>query len=94
MNVRNRPVVAFLHHLHMNDPRPRAEREVVTVTEAALALAGHELEPFTYELISKMGHSELTGDQCADLDVCSVWLDLRSDDNSRPTCTNNVCTRG
>jgi hypothetical protein len=33
------------------------------VTEAALALAGCELHPFTRELTAKMGRGEITGDQ-------------------------------
>lgn len=33
------------------------------MTEAALALAGCELHPFTRELTAKMGRGEITGDQ-------------------------------
>jgi hypothetical protein len=43
----------------MNDPRPRAAREAAAVTEAALALAGHEMDAFTCELTSDMGRGAL-----------------------------------
>ena len=50
----------------MNAPAPRAAREAAEVTEAALVLAGYELDRFTSELISKMGRGELTGDQAVE----------------------------
>jgi hypothetical protein len=40
-----------------------AVSEAVAVTEAALAVAGCELHPFTRELTAKMGRGEITGDQ-------------------------------
>ncbi len=46
----------------MNPPLT-AVSEAVAVTEAALALAGCELHPFTRELTAKMGRGEITGDQ-------------------------------
>jgi hypothetical protein len=36
------------------------------VTKSALALTGQELDPFTSELISKVGRGELTGDQAVE----------------------------
>jgi hypothetical protein len=47
----------------VNDPATYAAQEARVVTEAALALAGHNLDPFTCELIDKMGRGELVGDQ-------------------------------
>ena len=32
----------------------------------ALALAGYEMDQFTYELTSRMGRGELTGDRAAE----------------------------
>ena len=51
----------------MNTSRARgAAGEAAAVTAAALALAGHELDPFTRELTGKMGRGELTGDQAVE----------------------------
>ena len=36
------------------------------VTQTALALAGHELDPFTREVTDKMGRGELTGDEAVE----------------------------
>jgi hypothetical protein len=43
-----------------------AAREAAAVTKSALTLAVQELDPFTCELISKMGRGELTGDQAVE----------------------------
>jgi hypothetical protein len=50
----------------VNDPAPRAAREAAAVTQTALALSGHGMHGFTYELITKMGRGELTGDQAVE----------------------------
>lgn len=50
----------------MNMPSRPDAREAQAVTEATLALAGHELHPYTRELTTKMGRGELTGDQAVD----------------------------
>ena len=50
----------------MNDPVPSAAREAAAVARAALALSGHTMDEYTYELITKMGRGELTGDQAAE----------------------------
>jgi hypothetical protein len=49
----------------VNNPEPTAAQEAVAVTQAALALGGHRMDRFTYELITKIGRGELTGDQAA-----------------------------
>lgn len=50
----------------MTDPTSAAAQEAATVTETALALAGHELDPFTREVTDKMARGELTGDEAAE----------------------------
>jgi hypothetical protein len=50
----------------VNDPAIYATHEARAVTEAALALAGHSLDPFTCELIDKMGRGELVGNQAVE----------------------------
>jgi hypothetical protein len=50
----------------VNDPASDAAREAGAVTEAALALAGHTLDPFTRELTDRMGRCELAGDQAVE----------------------------
>jgi hypothetical protein len=50
----------------MNDPIPSAAREAAAVAQAALALSGHRMHGYTYELITKMGRGELTGDQAVE----------------------------
>ncbi|MBY0291115.1 MAG: antitoxin VbhA family protein [Mycobacteriaceae bacterium] len=50
----------------MTDPTSAAAQEAAAVTEAALALAGHELDPFTRDITDKMGRGELTGDEAAE----------------------------
>jgi hypothetical protein len=70
---------AVRHHSHMNNPAPRAEREAATATEVALALAGHELSPFTAELVSKMGRGEITGDQAVEAIVTRFVGDASGD---------------
>ena len=51
----------------MNTSRSHgAAGEAAALTEAALTLAGHELDPFTRELIAKMGRGELTGDRAVE----------------------------
>ena len=50
----------------MEVPARPAAQEAAAVTETALALAGHELDPFTREVIAKMGRGELTGDQAVE----------------------------
>ena len=50
----------------MDVPARPAAQEAAAVTETALALAGHELDPFTREVIAKMGRGELTGDQAVE----------------------------
>jgi hypothetical protein len=50
----------------MNDPVSSAAREAAAVTQAALALSGHRMHGYTYELIAKMGRGELTGDQAVE----------------------------
>jgi hypothetical protein len=50
----------------VNDREPIAAQEAVAVTQAALALGGHRMDRFTYELITKIGRGELTGDQAAE----------------------------
>ena len=50
----------------MIDPAPIAAQEAAAVTQAALALGGHRIDGFTYELITKMGRGELTGDQAVE----------------------------
>jgi hypothetical protein len=47
----------------VNHPLTSPVSEAVAVTEAALALAGCELHPFTRELTAKMGRGDITGDQ-------------------------------
>jgi len=41
-------------------------REAAAVAEAAVTLAGGEVDPYTHHLIEKMGRGELTGDQAAE----------------------------
>lgn len=36
------------------------------MAEAAVTLAGGEVDPYTHHLIEKMGRGELTGDQAAE----------------------------
>jgi len=50
----------------MNDSVSSAAREAVAVAQAALALSGHTIDEYTYELITKMGRGELTGDQAVE----------------------------
>lgn len=40
-------------------------REAAEVAEAAVALAGGEVDPFTRDLIGQMGRGEITGDDAA-----------------------------
>lgn len=40
-------------------------REAAAVAEAAVAIAGGVIDPFTRELVAKIGRGELTGDQAA-----------------------------
>ena len=54
------------HEPGVNDPVPSAAREAAAVAQAALALSGHRMHGYTYELITKMGHGELTGDQAVE----------------------------
>ena len=48
---------------YVDDPVHPTPSEAATVVVAALALSGHELEPFTRKLTSKMGRGQLTGDE-------------------------------
>jgi hypothetical protein len=50
----------------MNDPVPFAAREAAAVAQAALALSGHRMDGYIYELITKMGRGELTGAQAVE----------------------------
>jgi hypothetical protein len=50
----------------VNDPATCSAREAIAVTEAALGLAGHMIDPFTYELMAKMAVCGLTGDQAVE----------------------------
>jgi hypothetical protein len=47
-------------------PAPCGAREAAAVAQAALALSGHGMDGYTYELITKMGRGELTGDQAVE----------------------------
>lgn len=47
----------------VNDPANCSAEEAIAVTKAALGLAGHMIDPFTYGLTAKMAVRELTGDQ-------------------------------
>lgn len=40
-------------------------REAAAVAEAAVAIAGGVIDPYTRELVAKLGRGELTGDQAA-----------------------------
>jgi len=52
--------------LCMTVPARSAAQEAAAVTQTALALAGHELDPFTREVTDKMGRGELTGDEAVE----------------------------
>lgn len=51
---------------NVNDSARRDAREAAAVTDAALALAGHKIDRYTYELTAKMGRGELAGDQAVE----------------------------
>jgi hypothetical protein len=44
-------------------------QQAAAVAATAVGLAGHELHPFTRELIAAMGRGQLTGDQAVALIV-------------------------
>ena len=50
----------------VNDPARCLATEAAAVTEAALALAGCEIDQFTYALTARMARGELTGDQAVE----------------------------
>ncbi|WP_396908334.1 antitoxin VbhA family protein [Mycolicibacterium sp.] len=41
-------------------------REAIAVTEAALALSGHELHPYTSELMEQMDSGDITADEAVE----------------------------
>jgi hypothetical protein len=47
-------------------------QEAAAVAAAAVGLAGHEVHPFTRELIAAMGRGQLTGDQAVALIVARI----------------------
>lgn len=49
----------------MNALPPKLAREAAAVAEAAVALAGSQVDPYTQHLIDKMGRGEITGDHAA-----------------------------
>jgi len=49
----------------MNALPPKFAREAAVVAQAAVALAGGQVDPYTQHLIEKMGRGEFTGDQAA-----------------------------
>jgi hypothetical protein len=58
------------HHGYVNN---RAQ-EAAAVAEAAVGLAGHEVHPFTRELIAGMGRGQLTGDQAV-VEIVARFVD-------------------